>query len=109
MAIINKEIDTYRLYHYNVDSTSGNNVICSIYCFKGGQFMGGLTFYKEGVTIPPSVKTTQGEPYLRFPENQLANIIETLRQEKPLYLWFNDISKYGGLKTSSEPVGEEES
>ena len=109
MASTNYEIDTYRLYHLNADYISENEWICMITCFKGNAPKGNLKFFKEGATIPPSSKTRGGILFLRFQGNQLTDIIETLRQEKPLYIWYADSDHVGGLSTSNEPVGEEES
>jgi hypothetical protein len=42
-------------------------------------------------------------------EKQAAEVLETLRNETPLYLWFNDTNHVGTIGTHFEPVGEEES
>ena len=104
MAITQYEIDTYFLFH--MTDNFGQSTI--INCYGVGALKGALYFYKEGTTFPVSSKSSSGSLYLRFRESQLAEILATLRHEKPLYVWFDDSSQFGGLKTSAEPVGEEE-
>lgn len=105
MATTQHEIDAYRLYQ--MTDNFGQSTI--IHCLDSGGHKGSLYFYKEGTTIPSSFKSSSGNLYLQFRESQLASMLDTLRQEKPLYIWLNDEPLYGGLKTSNEPVGEEES
>ena len=105
MATTQHEIATYLLYH--MTNNFGQSTI--INCYDNDGFKGSLYFYKEGDTIPSSSKSSSGNIYLRFRESQLTDMLETLRQEKPLYIWLNDEGLFGGLKTSSELVGEEES
>jgi len=108
MASTSYEIDSYEIYHY----TENSPYSAAINCKGSGSVKGTLYFYKEGATIPDNSKTDSGKLYIRFRDNQLNNILSTLRQEKPLYIWLDTTFLIGGLKTSSasfEPVGEEES
>ena len=106
MATTQREIDKYVVQHLNEDNTYGQSAV--INCYKSRSFKGSLYFYKEGTSIPASSKTSSGYLYLRFRHSELENLLDTLRQEKPLYIWFRDEDNWGGLKTSREPVGEEE-
>ncbi|MFM2483309.1 hypothetical protein [Celerinatantimonas sp. YJH-8] len=106
MAITSYEIDNYRVYHYNQDN--GYQQTAVINCYYDNAFKGSLYFYQEGASIPASSKTSAGYLYLRFSGSQLGSILDTLRQEKPLYIGFNDTNLWGGLSTSNEPIGEEE-
>ena len=106
MAITNYEIDTYMIYHMNVENSYGQSAVVN--CFKGGAFKGTLYFYREGASIPASQKTSSGYLYLRFHEARYPEVVETLRHEKPLHIGFNDSNQWGWVATSSEPVGEEE-
>jgi hypothetical protein len=105
MAMTMYEIDSYRVFHM-VDSFGQSAII---HCYKDGVVKGGLFFYKDGMTIPQSSRTSSGLT-LNFQEKHLAEVLGTLRLEKPLFVWLNDSSSrpYGGLSTSDEPVGEEE-
>ena len=106
MATTQHEIYSYLVYH--MTDNFGQSTI--IRCYDSGSAKGSLYFYKEGITIPDSSKSSSGHLNLRFHEKHLTDVLETLRQEKPLYIWLNDdFAPIGGLKTSSEPIGEEES
>lgn len=108
MAETRIQIDAYRLYHLTFDNISTDGVVCRIDCYARTKYMGTLYFYKNKFSISGGSYVKNGKLGLKFRESQLANIIETLRQEKPLYIWYNDVAKIGGLDTSLEPVGEEE-
>jgi len=107
MAITNYEINTYRVYQYNEDNTYGQTAV--INCYMGNTYKGSLYFYKNSASIPASTKTGSGYLYLRFREGRFSEMVTTLREEKPLYIGFNDHNLWGWLSTSSEPIGEEES
>ena len=109
MAATIYEIDKYRMYHYNVDFISRNKIVCIIVCYKGNTMKGKLRFYEEGAVVPPSYKSDAGNLFLMFREKHLSDMLETLRQEKPLYIWYSDQYNLGRLQTFMEPVGEEES
>ena len=106
MAITNYEINTYRLYHFNVENSYGQTAV--INCYHNNAFKGTLYFYKDGTTIPASQKTSSGYLYLRFHEARFSEMVDSLRLEKPLYMGFNDGNLWGWLASSNEPVGEEE-
>ena len=106
MAFITKEIENYVVLQYNEDERDRTALI---HCLADvGGYIGYLVFYKEGVPIPRSWKRSSGAPNLNFSERRFPEIMETLRQEKPVYIAFNDYSMRGMIKTSPEPVGEEE-
>ena len=106
MAMTMFEIDSYRVFH--MTDSFGQSAI--IHCYQDGVVKGGLFFYKDGMTIPQSSRSSSGELNLMFQEKHLVEVLGTLRLEKPLFVWLNDSSTrpYGGLSTSGEPVGEEE-
>ena len=98
------EIDNYKIFH--MENNFGQSTI--VHCLFGNDMKGAMYFYKEGVNIPKSYKADNGFIGLNYPEKHAPAILETLRREKPLYIWFNEAFEFGGLKTTSEPVGEEE-
>lgn len=106
MAPTQHEIDSYSLFHM-VDTFPLSAII---QCSGGGSSKGSLYFYKEGTTIPVSYRSGSGTLILNFRENQLTDVLATLRQEKPLYIWFDDSGSTlaGGLIASHEPIGEAE-
>jgi len=70
-----------------------------------------LYFYKEGVQLPENRSPIHGgrqHVYLYFPYNHYPNMIDLLRNEKPINVFYRDDFKLGYLTTSMEPVGENE-
>ena len=47
-----------------------------------------------------------GKIYMFLPSDQFLNVIDVLRNETPVYIYF--AQNRGFLATSKEPVGEEE-
>ena len=106
MGTTSHEIDSYRVYHHNEDNTYGQAAV--INCLKSGVNKATLYFYREGTSIPASAIASNGTIYLRFSERRIHEILDTLRNEKPLHVVFNSSNKWGWLGTTNEPVGEEE-
>jgi hypothetical protein len=69
--------------------------------------IGRIIFFKDNVPLPPNVNLGYG-PEIHFPLSRYNEIVSTLRQEKPLYLWFDTSTLVGSVATEKEPVGEEE-
>lgn len=46
--------------------------------------------------------------YVYYHERYLPIVIDVLGNEKPITFFFNDETLYAGIRTGSEPVGEEE-
>ncbi len=103
MAFTKHLIDNYRLFH----CTASYDLTAVIHCYRGNSYKGTLYFYREGKEITANRKLPSEALLLHFPSHQCAEIIETLRREKPLFLWLDD-QLMGGLSTSEEPIGEEE-
>jgi hypothetical protein len=69
---------------------------------------GSILFHKDGRGSGPSA--ISGERIvIRMQEKQAAEVLETFRNETPVFLWLNDSNHVGGVGTLFEPVGEEES
>ena len=71
-----------------------------------------LWFYRDGYTpIPANVAVISGGSttyYGRFGQGALAESVDLLRHEKPVFFQWNDASKGVFLCTGPEPVGEGE-
>jgi hypothetical protein len=106
MAWVQKDFDTYKLWH-----ASGNSPVtgAAIECFKMGSRVGTLYFYKDDIALPPNDNDPTFGIRLYLPLTRFGDIINTVRYEKPLYLMFESVSQQGWFTTSdTEPVGEEE-
>lgn len=106
MAIIKKPFDHYSIVH----SSNNSQYEADIACFVTGtvDMIGRMIFFKDGSPLPPNVLLSYG-PEIHFPLSRFGEVVGTLRQEKPLCLWFDTSSLVGGVGTTDkEPAGEEE-
>ena len=103
MATISKDFDSYRLWYY-----SGDKLLAVIHCYKGTVFVGRISFFREGDPVPPNANLPNG-PSIHFPSRSFNDVINILRQERPLYLFLN-LETLGGTvaNTHFEWTGEEE-
>jgi hypothetical protein len=74
--------------------------------------IGFLYFCPDDAQLPEnSIRMQHGRPtyYVWYHHSYLVNVIDLLRNEKPILFFFDDRSKYAGIMTSEwEPTGEEE-
>ncbi|MEM9565967.1 MAG: hypothetical protein AAGA93_25315 [Actinomycetota bacterium] len=106
MAVITYPFDTYRIFHKTRESIS--NETARIVCFDGSRWRGTLFFYRNPAPALASVHLGTDALYLRFDDWMYPHIIDTLRNESPLFLTLDDNTGRGWVATSDEPVGEEE-
>ena len=102
-------VNKYWIYHYNVEYSPYSAVIM-LYRPRPHHASpcAFLQFYRNGAPIPASESNTDGQLRLSYHENQLANVIETLRKDKPLRIQYYPSTHRGFLSTMREPIGEEE-
>jgi hypothetical protein len=97
---------------YVVRYLSGGGTGPEIECLHRGDPVGTLHFHDEGAQLPANelVRPEDGGPMCRlhFRLSQFPHLIDLLREEKPLYLWFSEASAQGAVMTGAEPVGEGE-
>jgi hypothetical protein len=109
MTIISQSFD-----HYNITYYSGYHYEALIDLFMGSPFIdtpafvGRIAFVQDGAPIPPNDEYF-GAPRLYYPLRRFNDVINILREEKPLWLYLNLDHKVGFIATARrEPVGEEE-
>ncbi|MEU4765896.1 hypothetical protein AB0H12_21820 [Actinosynnema sp. NPDC023794] len=106
MAIIKKPFDSYSIVHSSNNSQYEADIACFITGTVG--LIGRILFFKDGTPPPPNVLLAYG-PEIHFPLSRFPEVVDTLRQEKPLYLWLDTDSLVGAVGTTDkEPAGEEE-
>ena len=110
MATTFVEVSTYLVFSYGgPNGNGGADATVSLGIPKGWAF---LRFYPERVTVPANSKSTHtsGKPiyYVNYRYAQLNNVIDLLRNEKPIRFFFRDDAMVAYLTTSNEPVGEGE-
>jgi hypothetical protein len=88
---------------------SANSFVPRIGLLSGGKYVGQLIFHPDAAALPPdSMAGTQAQ--LHYHLADFANVIDVLRNEKPVSLLYSGSG--GGfenaIETSPEPVGEAE-
>jgi hypothetical protein len=77
-------------------------------CFTdAGKRAGALYFFPDSVPLPTNQNTVNGI-CLYYRTSRFADVMDMLREEKPLYLFLDTSKNYGYVGTNSEPVGEQE-
>jgi hypothetical protein len=107
MALIRSEVSSYKVMFFGQDPD--REIGATIHCLDGTRIVATLNFYHDlrGKKIPDSEKRGN-RPYLNYPLATFPAVIDLLRNESPLFVTFNDISKLGFLATDAEQVGEGE-
>jgi hypothetical protein len=103
-------VPQYNIDTYTVQLESGPTIgkrRVHIICRDSGTVRGWLVFYEDSATIyDPSVDAT-GRISLPFPLSRYASVMDLLRNEKPLTIYYNSPS-FAGITSAGEPVGEQE-
>ena len=73
--------------------------------------LGQIVFFPDGTTLSPDVQRPNGQVELHYHLQDFHNVMDILRNEKPVFLFFNGVGPgfENGISTSSEPIGEAES
>jgi hypothetical protein len=105
-------IDKYIVSHHLFGQGQTKIYYNFIYCYSGGSPVGRISFI-PGDQVPDSnVITSPFFFYLNFESDKYQDIIETLRNEKAVYVsvyWDeNSIITNGSVSNSNEPIGEQE-
>ena len=110
MATTFVKVSTYLVFSYGGPAgNAGADATISLGIPNAFAF---LSFYPEGTALPPNAKETHisGRPlfYVSYRYAQLANVVDLLRNEKPIRFFFRDDTMVSYVTTSDEPVGEGE-
>lgn len=96
-------IDSYEVFY------SANGYSPRIALKGAGNYIGMLVFLPNGTTLPADT-VTKGQVVLYYHLDHYHNAIDLLRNEKPMYLFYNGSGPgfENGIKTMIEKVGEGE-
>jgi hypothetical protein len=92
-------VDAYEVFY------SSNLLPPRIGLKHAGEFIGQLIFKPNGMPLPPDTNAS-GQVNLYYHLDDFQNAIDLLRNEKPIYMFFNGTEN--GIKTMVEKVGEGE-
>jgi hypothetical protein len=86
---------------------SANKFPPRIWLKSTGKYIGQLIFKPNGTDLPYDA-LVDGQANLYYHLEDFQNLIDLLRNEKPLYLLWVGPTNENGIKTTRETVGEEE-
>jgi len=112
-------IDEYRVFQWTPKTAKRLKHTITVELFWSRRQVGTIHFYPDGTPIPGDEVFAQSSGciiYLHYPEDRYASIMDILRNEKPAYVYIGArpgspgsfTSGEGHIKTSKEPLGEEE-
>ena len=104
MAVITNEIDKYLISYYTEEE---NHSTVSIHCLFNNSHKGTISFWNPNERISDSL-LFGNRIMLQFYEKNYRNIVDILRNEKPLFLKYDDVKERGWLATTYEEIGQEE-
>lgn len=108
MKDIVSEINHYWV-HFQAGQIENNLIYPSVVikCYHDDDFVLQLNFYPDNKKLPENYYDVKSKlVYLRFRMSMYSNIIDILRNEKPIYFSFSNKSKVGYVRTGKEPIGE---
>ena len=113
MAVFTNGFDAYQIFYYSKYSTPPPPFFeAIIQVYQGGVFVGRIAFYPDSGPIPANATIAPlgaPVPSIHYALSRFDDVIEILRQEKPLYLYLDTTSGIGIIATTDkEPVGEQE-
>ncbi|HKV11802.1 MAG TPA: hypothetical protein VJ725_26885 [Thermoanaerobaculia bacterium] len=111
MATIFVDVSAYLVFAYG--GPNGNNNVAASISLTIPNAFAFLDFYPEGTPLPPLRQATHASGrqiyYVSYRYEQLANVLDLLRNEKPIKFFYRDDNLAAYLTTADEPVGEGES
>jgi len=114
-SIIEKEFDSFLIEYDSVDlnvpnaRNTGTQSEAAIFCYSNNDLAGVINFYEHQ---PPPVNSHIGSrnPHIsiNFHISRFNDIINILRNQRTLAIWFDFNSLDGGLFSDREPIGRQE-
>lgn len=107
MATATFEVVTYQYYDWSSRQTGKTNLILR---GAGGQTCS-VWFVEDGsAALLPAQEVAANYYSFYYHHSQLQHLIDMLRYEKPIYVYFNNDSGFNNsrISTTNEPVGEGE-
>ena len=98
------EIEEYKIVLMAGEESDG--AVAIVQLLAEGGIIGSCRFFADEVALPASVKRSTVN--LSFPVSAYAEVVDLLRNEAPVFLFFQDETGQGMLTTLAEPVGEGE-
>ncbi len=98
-------IDDYKVVIYG-EKEGGSTIGAFIHCYNANTNVMSCVFYNDEDNVPANSSGTRVNLY--YPYSKLSDVLDILRNEKPVYFGFIESTKVGYVATKKEPVGEGE-
>ncbi|MGB7207883.1 MAG: hypothetical protein WBD27_04415 [Pyrinomonadaceae bacterium] len=107
MATATFQIATYQYYDWSSRNTGKTNLILK---GVGGETCSVWFVENETASLPVAQQVAPNYYSFYYHHNQLQHLIDMLRYEKPITVFFNNDNGFNNsrISTSNEPVGEGE-
>jgi len=102
------EIKEYRYFLFSSVPTQSSAQHAHLVLYGGNnvEHIGSANFLDDSATLPKTVRTSGGIVFMYYHRSALPQLIDMLRNEKPVFLiWNGDATR---ISTSQEPLGEGE-
>lgn len=101
------KVASYRYYNWSSRSTGKTNLILN---GEGGETCSVWFIEDSEHALPAARKVRDGYYAFYYHHFQLDHLIDMLRNESPVYVFFNDVNNVNNsrISTTDEPVGEGE-
>ncbi len=107
--VVTHEVGTYQVLLISGYTGGGGNQIGFVYLNdKSGKYIGYVGIIRDSSPLPANVQHPNGVLNIYFHEAELVSLLDTLRNERPIFVKFNTTLKWGSVGTDLEPVGEQE-
>ncbi len=106
MAQSSFQVQTYSYYNWSSRSNGKTNLI-----LRGAEGQTCSVWFREDPEAVLPAATQSGSYYsFYYHHHQLQHLIDMLRNESPIYVYFNNDNGFNNsrISTASEPVGEGE-
>ena len=105
--VVTKEVGTYSVLL--ISGYAGGNHIGFVYFYEpAGAYIGYVGVIRDGAPLPANIQWPNGILNIYFHEADLVALLDTVRNEKPVFVKYNTDLKWGSVGTDREPVGEQE-
>lgn len=105
--VVRSEIGTYQLLLFT-DPKMPTTVGYIYFNDTSGKYIGLAAIIRDGSPLPANTQYSNGLLAIYFYEAELGSLLDTLRNEKPIFVQFHTDLKWGSVGTDREPVGEQE-
>jgi hypothetical protein len=106
--VVRYEIGTYSLLLLSGYTGVANLVGYIYFSDKTGKYIGLAGIIRDASPLPANAQYSNGLLAIYFHEAELVSLLDTLRNEKPIFVQFHTDLKWGSIGTDLEPVGEQE-